>query len=174
MDGVGGWRSVRMTIHGAIQRRLGTGTKMTVNLPLASYAINWIGMDDSHKKEYKASAGCRVGSNSKVAERWRQRMTIHRSGLERTYDRKTQLRSINQHHPEHWPQHLEWVRQKISLLTIGIGFVTGSNGSGSDLRRPRQIEDCGRLFQLLKVFCSFPGFRPEPEGVFEERPRVGG
>jgi len=68
----------------------------------------------------------------------------------------------------------EVARSKNSLLAIGIDFMCRSHRSGSDLRWPRQIEDRGRLFQPLNLLCSFPGFRPQAKGEFEERPRVNG
>ena len=71
---------------------------------------------------------------------------------------------------QHWE--VAFVKEKISLLVVGIDFVGGSRGSGSDLSWPRQIEDRCRLFQPPELFRSFPGFRPQPEGELEERPGV--
>lgn len=57
-----------------------------------------------------------------------------------------------------------------SLWAIGIDFTDRSHRSGSDLRWSGR----GRLFHLLKLLCSFPGFRPQAEGELEEGPRVDG
>lgn len=62
------------------------------------------------------------------------------------------------------------VRSDRSLWAIGIDFMGRSHGSGSDLRWSGKYS----LFHLLKLLCSFSGFRPQPEGELEECLRVNG
>ena len=169
-------RTVKTIIHNAIQRRVGTVTAaMTVNLPLASSTRKTRrGLETHIKREYKTAGRQAVvwgGGDSRVAVAVAGTDRLWRDGEREQAATEPNCRSLNQQRGRKG----RMVRsKKRSLWAIGIDFMGRSHRSGSDLRWSREIEDRSRILHLLKLLCSFPGFRPQTKGELEERPRVNG
>lgn len=127
-----------------------TSISRRYRLPTKKKDNRWLTIKKRYKTAFSHRVGGRGGNSASAA-------VAAAEDIDQTYNHNTG----------------RWLSsKKVSLLAVGIDFVGGSHGSGSDLRWPRQIEDGCRLFRPLELFRTLPGFRPQPEGELEERPRV--